>query len=78
MVEPPELPLDRTALVVPLGHYKVHAAVITVTGLSLAWHVETAKDSEVPMVSVLLDSVMERGFAASVAILDQGYDTESL
>ena len=45
--------------------YKVHAAVCTVTGLPLAWQVETAKDSEIPLVPVLLDSVMERGFAAS-------------
>jgi hypothetical protein len=44
--------------------YKVHAAVDTVTGLPVAWQVETAKDSEIPMVPVLLNSVMERGFAA--------------
>ena len=58
--------------------YKVHAAVDTATGLPLAWQVETAKDSEIPMVPVLLDSVMERGFAAQIAILDRGYDTEAL
>ena len=58
--------------------YKVHAAVGTVTGLPVAWQVETAKDSEIPQVPVLLDSVMERGFAAQVAILDRGYDTEAL
>jgi hypothetical protein len=34
--------------------YKVHALVCTVTGLPLAWQVETAKDSEIPMVPVLL------------------------
>ena len=48
------------------------------TGLPVAWQVETAKDSEIPMVPVLLDSVAERGFAASVAILDRGYETEAL
>jgi Transposase DDE domain/Transposase domain (DUF772) len=58
--------------------YKVHTAVCTVTGLPLAWQVETAKDSEIPMVPVLLDSVMERGFAAQVAVLDRGYDSEAL
>jgi hypothetical protein len=58
--------------------YKVQAAVDTLTGLPVAWQVETAKDSEIPMVPVLLDSVMERGFAAQVAILDRGYDTEAL
>src|SRR5213082_2261702 len=30
--------------------YKVHAAVCTATGLPLAWQVETAKDSEIPLV----------------------------
>jgi hypothetical protein len=32
------------------GHYgfKVHVAVDTATGLPIAWHVETAKDSEIP------------------------------
>jgi hypothetical protein len=58
--------------------YKVHAAVCTTTGLPVAWQVETAKDSEIPMVPVLLDSVMERGFAVQTAILDRGYDTEEL
>jgi IS5 family transposase len=58
--------------------YKVHCAVDTATGLPLAWEVKTAKDPEIPMVPVLLDSVMERGFAAQVAVLDRGYDTEAL
>jgi hypothetical protein len=58
--------------------YKVHAAVCAVTGLPVAWQVETAKDSELPLVPVLLDSVMERGFAASVAVLDRGYDAEDI
>ena len=58
--------------------YKVHCAVDTATGLPIAWQVETAKDSEIPQVPVLLDSVLERGFAAQVAILDRGYDTEAL
>lgn len=58
--------------------YKVHAAVDTVTGLPVAWQVRTARDPEIPEVPGLLDSVMERGFAAQVAILDRGYDTEAL
>ena len=57
--------------------YKVHAAVDTATGLPLAWQVETAKDSEIPQVPVLLDSALERGFAVQVAVLDRGYDTEA-
>jgi transposase, IS5 family len=58
--------------------YKVHCAVDIATGPPMAWQVETAKDSEIPMVPALLDSVAERGFAAHVAILDRGYDTEAL
>ncbi len=58
--------------------YKAHAAVDTATGLPIAWEVRTAKDPEIPMVPVLLNSVMKRGFAAQVAILDWGYDIESL
>jgi hypothetical protein len=58
--------------------YKVHAAVCTATGLPVAWQVETAKDSEIPLVPVLLDSAAERGFAASIAVLDRGYDSEAV
>jgi Transposase DDE domain/Transposase domain (DUF772) len=58
--------------------YKVHCAVDIATGLPVAWQVETAKDSEIPLVPVLLDSAAERGFAASVAVLDRGYDSESV
>jgi len=32
--------------------YKLHAAVCTTTGLPVAWKVQTARDSEVPMVPV--------------------------
>ena len=58
--------------------YKVHCAVDTATGLPVAWQVQTARDSEIPVVPDLLDSVMERGFAVQVAILDRGYDTQAL
>ena len=58
--------------------YKVHCAVDTATGLPLAWQVRTAKDPEVAEVAGLLDSVMERGFAAQVAVLDRGYDSGAL
>ena len=40
-------------------------ATVTI-GLPLAWQVETAKDSELPLVPVLLDIVKDRSFAASV------------
>jgi len=62
------------------GYYgfKVHAAVCTHTGLPVAWQVETAKDPEIPLVPVLLDSAAERGFAVHIAVLDRGYDSESV
>lgn len=55
--------------------FKIRAAVCTVTGLPVAWQVETAKDSEIPLVPVLLDAVTERRFAPAVVVLDRGYDT---
>lgn len=58
--------------------YKVHAAVCTQTGLPLAWQVETAKDSEIPLVPVLCDIMDARKFAPAVLVLDRGYDTEAL
>ena len=58
--------------------YKVHAAVCTVTGLPLAWQVETAKDSELPLVPTLLDIVEGRAFAPSVVVLDRGYDASDI
>jgi hypothetical protein len=58
--------------------YKVHAAVCTTTGLPLAWNVRTAKDSALPEVPLLLDTVKARGFTVDFAILDKGYDSESI
>ena len=54
--------------------YKVHAAVDTLTGLPMAWTVETAKDAETTFALGLLDAVRERGFAVATAIMDKGYD----
>ena len=54
--------------------YKVHAAVCVVTGLPLAWTVETASAAETNFALGLIDSVRERGFAPRVAIMDKGYD----
>jgi hypothetical protein len=56
--------------------YKVHALVCAATDLPVAWQVETARDSEIPLVPVLLDAATGRGFAPSVAVLDRGYDSE--
>jgi transposase len=54
--------------------YKVHAAVCTITGLPLAWTVETAKDAETTFALGLLDATRERGFNVKNAIMDKGYD----
>ncbi|MHB1809702.1 MAG: transposase [Solirubrobacteraceae bacterium] len=54
--------------------YKVHAAVDTLTGLPLAWTVETAKDAEANFALPLLDVVRARDFAVRTAIMDKGYD----
>jgi Transposase DDE domain len=54
--------------------YKVHAAVCVVTGLPLAWSVETAKDAETNFALDLLDATRERGFDVRTAIMDKGYD----
>jgi hypothetical protein len=53
-------------------------AVDTLTGLPIAWNVRTAKDSELPEVSKLLDAVTSRGYTFDVCVLDRGYDSESI
>jgi hypothetical protein len=53
--------------------YKVHAAVCTTTGLPVASQVETARDSEVPLVPLLLDAVKAHGFSPVHAVLEKGY-----
>jgi Transposase DDE domain/Transposase domain (DUF772) len=54
--------------------YKVHAAVDTLTGLAMAWTVETAKDAETTFALGLIDAVKARGFKVATAIMDKGYD----
>lgn len=54
--------------------YKVHAVIDTATELPVAWTVQTARDSELPQVPVLLDAVTARAFRPSVVTLDKGYD----
>ena len=56
--------------------YKLHQVVCAITGLPLAWRVETAKDAESTYAVPLLESVRERGFRAEIAVLDMGYDHE--
>ena len=58
--------------------YKVHAAVCAVTGLPVAWAVRTAKAPEVAEVAGLLGIAIRRGFRPDAAVLDRGYDSESV
>jgi hypothetical protein len=55
--------------------YKVHAAVCVVTGLPLAWTIETARDAEATFALPLIDAARERGFGVRTAIMDKGYDS---
>jgi hypothetical protein len=54
--------------------YKLHQVVCAITGLPLAWRVETAKDAECIFAVPLLESVKARGFRPEIAVLDMGYD----
>jgi transposase len=54
--------------------YRIHAAVCAVTGLPLAWKVETARSHESMHVASLLDAVSERGFSPATVAMDMGYD----
>lgn len=58
--------------------YKIHAAVCVVTGLPLAWGVETAKEAETNFALGLLDATRERGFNVRTAIMDKGYDNSPI
>ncbi|MEI8104257.1 MAG: transposase [Actinomycetes bacterium] len=58
--------------------YKIQAAVCTVTGLPLAWRVETARHHESLFVAPLLDAVRGKGFAPVTCALDKGYDSNRL
>jgi len=54
--------------------YKLHVAVDVATELPVAWELRSARDGESPLVPGLLDETRRRGFGASIAILDKGYD----
>lgn len=58
--------------------FKLHMAICTQTELPLAWTVRAANEPEQGEVPGLLDSVMERGFAAQVAVMDKGYDGQPM
>jgi len=54
--------------------YKVHAAVDTLTGLPLAWTVESAREAEAKFALPLIDAAKAQGFGVRTAIMDKGYD----
>lgn len=58
--------------------YEVHAAVCAITGLPLAWTVETARDAETTFALPLIDATKARGFAVKTAIMGKGYDNEPI
>lgn len=58
--------------------YRIHAAVCAVTGLPLAWQVETARSHESMHVASLLDATTARGFAPATAAMDMGYDNSRI
>lgn len=37
---------------------------------------QTAKDSELPEVPLMLEAVKSRGFKVDIAVLDRGYDSD--
>jgi len=54
--------------------FKLHLAVCTVTGLPLAWRVETARRQESLYVAPLIDAMHARGFKPETCAMDKGYD----
>ena len=54
--------------------YKLHAAACAVTGLPLAWRIESGNRQESVFALDLLDAVRARGFAAEACAFDKGYD----
>lgn len=53
-------------------------AICTKTELPLAWTVRAASEPEQAEVPGMLDSVIGRGFAPGVAVLDKGYDGQPM
>jgi hypothetical protein len=58
--------------------YRIHATVCAVTGLPLAWRVETARSHESNYAAPLLDAVTARGFSPATAAMDMGYDNNRI
>jgi hypothetical protein len=58
--------------------YKIQMAACAVTGLPLAWQVETASHHESNFVAPLLDAVRARGFQPETCAMDKGYDNNRI
>ena len=58
--------------------YKLHAAVCAVTGLPLAWRIESANHGDALFALPLLDAVRDRGFAPQTCAMDKGYDSRAI
>jgi hypothetical protein len=54
--------------------YKLHMAVDTLTGLPMAWAVQTASANETLFVPALLDAARQRGANVETCAMDKGYD----
>jgi len=54
--------------------YRLHAVVCAMTGLPVAWKVESAREHESLSVVPLLGQLAARGFSPETAALDMGYD----
>jgi hypothetical protein len=58
--------------------YKIQMAACAVTGLPLAWQVETARHHESLFVAPLLDKARARGFQPETCAMDKGYDNNRI
>lgn len=58
--------------------YKLNAAVCTVTGLPVAWQVESARVHEGTIAMPLLDKARARGFVSESCAFDKGYDSTTI
>lgn len=58
--------------------FKIDAAVDVATGLPIAWDVRTAKHAEQNFALSLIRKARERGFNISTAIMDKGYDSNTI
>jgi transposase len=58
--------------------YQHHAAVCAVTGLPLAWRIESANHGDALFALPLLDAVRDRGFAPQTCAMDKGYDSRAI